>query len=93
MVEDRLAVLFDRWRELVRRAIVARLLLDAAGVWKIGAIPRPGVDEVLIDPLGRRDWRGAMRRQAAELGIQAAIDPAPALRDFLHDPYSESFDN
>jgi hypothetical protein len=93
MVEDRVAVLFDGWRDLLRRAILARLLLDDAGLWSIGSTPSGGVDEALIDPVQRRTWRRAIRRHAGELGIQASIDKAPPLRDFLHDPFSQSLDN
>jgi len=87
LVEDRLAVLFDRWRDLVRRAILMRLLLDEAGIWRIGAKPAGGVDEAMIDPTARREWRRAIRRRSMELGIPAAIDPPPPLRDTLHEPY------
>jgi hypothetical protein len=93
MVEDRLAVLFDRWRDLVRRAILARLLLDVAGLWRIGTAPERGVDEALIDPTRRRDWRRAIRRRATELGIPTSIDKPPPLRDTLHEPYSEGMEH
>jgi hypothetical protein len=93
MVEDRLAVLFDRWRDLVRRAILARLFLDDAGLWRIGAVPQGGVDEALIDPIKRRDWRRAIRRRSIELGIPAAIDPPPPLRDTLHEPFSQGMEH
>jgi hypothetical protein len=93
MIEDRLAVLFDGWREILRRAILARLLLDRSGLWRIGLQASLGIDEVLIDPVQRRRWRNAIRAQANDLGISAAIDKAPPLRDYLHDPYSQSLDN
>jgi len=93
MVEDRLAVLFDRWRDLVRRSILARLLLDEAGIWRIGSAPAGGVDEALIDPARRRDWRRAIRRRAIELGIPTAIDRPPPLRDTLHEPYSDAMEH
>lgn len=93
MVEDRLAVLFDRWRDLLRRAILARLLLDRAGPWRIGSPPAAGVDEALIDPIQRREWRRAIRQRGTQLGILGAIDKPTPLRDYLHDPYSESLDN
>ena len=93
MVEDRLAVLFDRWRDLVRRAILARLFLDDLGIWHIGAIPQGGVDEALIDPIKRLEWRRSVRRRSIELGIPAAIDPPPPLRDTLHEPFSQGMEH
>lgn len=93
MVEDRLAVLFDRWRDLLRRAILARLLLDHDGPWRIGSPPAVGVDDALIDPAQRRAWRRAIRRRADELGIAGSIDAPIPLVDYLHDAYSEGYDN
>jgi hypothetical protein len=92
MVEDRMSVLFDRWRDVLRRAILARLLLaSGGGSWTLRRPPKAGVDATLIGPLGRLDWRRIVRRRAAELGIASAIDRPSPLRDFLHEPYSDSF--
>jgi len=94
MVEDRRSVLFDRWRDILRRAILARLLLAAGGAsWTLRRPPGAGVDATLINPAERRRWRGIIRRRAAELGIPSAIDRPPVLRDFLHDPYGDRLDN
>ncbi len=94
MAEDRMAVLFDRWRDILRRAVLARLLLASGGAtWTVKRQPAGGVDAALVGPVGRGEWRRTIRRRAAELGIVSAIDRPPALRDFLHEPYSDRLDN
>jgi hypothetical protein len=94
MVADRMSVLFDRWRDILRRAILSRLLLaSAGGSWMLRSHPDEGVDAVLVGPLGRREWRRAIRGRATELGILAAIDRPPPLRDFLHEPYTDTLNN
>ena len=56
-------------------------------------MPAGGVDEALIDPARRREWRRAIRGRAAELGISTAIDRPPPIRDTLHQPYSEAMEH
>ncbi|HYK96126.1 MAG TPA: hypothetical protein VE011_09715 [Candidatus Dormibacteraeota bacterium] len=92
MVDDRVAVLFDRWRDLLRRAILARLLLEAggSGPWRFDRDPDLDVDEAMVDPRRRREWRTLIRRRAIELGIPRALDKPIPLRDFLHEPFREA---
>ena len=87
---DRLHVLLDRWREIVRRAICARLLL---GGDRIGTAPWPlkpvGGKETQVDlALARRDQRDAWRKHivatADAYGFPLMARKAPPLIDSLH---------
>lgn len=87
---DRLHVLLDRWREIVRRAICARLLL---GDDRIGTAPWPlkpvGGKETQVDlALVRRDQRDAWRKHivatADAYGFPLMARKAPPLIDYLH---------
>ncbi|MDP8908328.1 MAG: HEPN domain-containing protein [Chloroflexota bacterium] len=74
----------DRMRDLVRRAILARLGLAAAPtpLW-----PLPGaevsVDAVLCDDDERAKWRAHWQDKLTELGAGAAVEQAPAAADYL----------
>jgi hypothetical protein len=92
--EDRMVVIFDRWRDLLRRAILARLFLDegtGADSWKLDR--RTSVDGILVGPAGRRRWRQDIRDRARDLGVLSAINPPSPLIDFLHHPYGDSLDH
>jgi hypothetical protein len=73
----------DRMRDLVRRAILARLCL-AAGPdpdWAFGG--SAGVDASLSDDRTRAHWRGTWRGKLVTLGVEASADPPRAAVDFL----------
>lgn len=73
----------DRMRDLVRRAILARLCLAAEPdpVWPFtGSL---GVDALLSDDETRAHWRTSWHERLAGLGVQAAASPARAAVDFL----------
>jgi hypothetical protein len=73
----------DRMRDLVRRAILARLCLAAEPdpVWPFsGGI---GVDALLSDDETRGRWRVSWHAKLAGLGIEAAANPPPQAVDFL----------
>lgn len=94
---DRLEVAIDRWRDLLRRAILARLMLGETG--GPGPAPWPlrgggvSVDGVLVDAAGRREWRRQARSRAADFDIARACRRSPSLRDLLHDPWSDDLDH
>jgi hypothetical protein len=81
---DRLTPAFDRLRDLVRRAILARLLLraDSLGgvLWRDRDAP---VDRALVDPVEREAWRSAIRDRCDRLGVPDAWRRASPLRDLL----------
>ena len=87
---DRLHVLLDRWREIIRRAISARLMLgdDRLGppLWPL--TPRAGrevkVDLSLVRRDHRDEWRGRIVSGAAAYGLPLLAEMAPPLIDYLH---------
>lgn len=73
----------DRMRDLVRRAILARLCLaaDPDPVWPFnGDVP---VDALLSDDRIRGEWRRKWHGKLAELGVGAAAEPPPEAFDWL----------
>lgn len=73
----------DRMRDIVRRAILARLCLAAEPdpLWPFTS--KTTIDAVLTDDTQRVTWRGRWRARLAELGIEHAADRARAAADFL----------
>jgi hypothetical protein len=57
--------LIDRLRDLVRRAILMRLLLNSDGRWPLRADPPPPVDQLWTDPdvAGSGEPPGTRRRR------------------------------
>jgi Apea-like HEPN len=78
-----IAYAVDRMRDLVRRAILARLCLaaDPDPPWPFTG--STGVDALLSDDEIRARWRKLWRRKLATLGIEAAAGPPTAAVDFL----------
>lgn len=73
----------DRMRDLVRRAILARLCLAAEPdpVWPFsGSV---SVDALLSDDAVRSQWREKWHGKLAELRIGAAAEPPPEAFDWL----------
>jgi hypothetical protein len=87
LTEDRMMLLLDRWRDIVRRSITARLMLSdptlGTPLWPIVG-NQPPVDRWLV----RRDKRHELRERivagAVSYGLPLLADPAPALVDYLH---------
>lgn len=74
----------DRLRDLVRRAILARLCLAAEPepVWPFSGTTT-SVDQLLADDVIRGQWRERWHGKLAELGISAAAEPPPEAFDWL----------
>jgi hypothetical protein len=73
----------DRMRDLVRRAILARLCLAAEPdpAWPFAG--SRSVDALLADDSTRREWRNRWHAHLGELGVAAAGRPPQAAADFL----------
>jgi len=84
---DRTHALLDSWRDIVRRAITARLLLGDAtlgdgALWPLSG-EEPAVDRLLARKDRRDEWRARIVDGAAEYGLPLLADPAPPLIDSL----------
>ena len=82
---DRTHALLDRWREIVRRSIAARLML---GDEELGAPLWPFARDVKVDQfMVRRDsrdaWRDRIVSGAEAYGLPLLASAAPPLLDFL----------
>jgi hypothetical protein len=76
---EQLDVVLDRYRELLRRAITARIALGA------GAQPpwpwagrTPDIDRALIDQRRRRSMQAQVRSYWNSRGLESAVRPSPA---------------
>lgn len=77
------ALAIDRFRDIVRRAILARLALadGLPPLWPIdGDTP---VDAILADEETRQLWRSTWRGKITSMGLTNAVDQAPAAVDSL----------
>jgi hypothetical protein len=83
---DKLHVLVDRWREIVRRAIAARLMLADPSVgeplWPLRGETK--VDRFLVRQDERDRWRARIADGAARYRLPLLAEPAPPLIDYLH---------
>ena len=82
----RIEQLVDRLRDLVRRSILMRLLLNSEGRWPLRGDPPP-VDQLWTDPVVAEEWRAAWHQDAADLGAPEAARPASPLCDSVFDDY------
>lgn len=75
---EKWALIMDRSRDLLRRAILARGFLTDAGKWptKGNAAERFDVDALLIDAAARDELRRLWRGGLAEIGLPGAADEA-----------------
>ncbi|WP_397517949.1 hypothetical protein [Rhodococcus opacus] len=73
----------DRMRDLVRRAILARLCLAAKpeSLWPLYGDTK--VDATLADDVQRNAWRKQWRARLAELGVEYVADRPRSAVDFL----------
>jgi hypothetical protein len=76
----------DRLRDLVRRAILARLLLADDGRWPLVGKPPP-IDQILVDWETSRQWREAWQARLSDMGAPAAIRPPAPLLSSVFDDY------
>ena len=83
---DRLRVILDRWRDIVRLVICARLLLgdDRLGdpLWPFVGDEAP-VDRYMTRVDKRREWRRRLAAEARAFGLPLLIEPAQPLTDYL----------
>jgi Apea-like HEPN len=88
LMGERFAVIVDRARDLLRRAIIARLCLSEGErpLWPWSAPPRFSVDRALLNPSTAQEWRAFVRARAAELGFPQAFDPAAPVSGLLGQP-------
>ena len=82
----RIEQLVDRLRDLVRRSILMRLLLNSDGRWPLRGDPPP-VDQLWTDPVVAEEWRAAWHQGVADLGAPDAAQPASPLCDSVFDDY------
>lgn len=74
----------DRLRDIVRRAILARLCLAAPPdpVWTLDSKDAP-IDRTLVDDVKRLELRDAWRTKLDGLGIAEAAEPQPTARSYF----------
>jgi hypothetical protein len=71
----------DRWRDILRRAILARIALTTAATpWIGGATSRLDVDELLLRDAAREAWREHVQEFWASHGLADAPRPATTAR-------------
>lgn len=78
----------DRWRDLLRRAILARIALATAAIpWALGSKEdrQLDVDGHLLRPDHRSAWRRHARTFWSAQGLPGVANPAPAARLVLGD--------
>lgn len=83
----RIEQMVDRLRDLARRSILMRLLLNGDGRWPLRADPPSPVDQLWTDPAVAGQWRTAWHQGATDLGAPEAARPAIPLRDSIFDDY------
>jgi hypothetical protein len=87
--EDRLHTLLERWREIVRRAISARLMLGdnrlGEPMWPLAG-KEIKVDRFLVRRDARDAWRERIVAGASAYRLPLLADPAPPLIDYLRGP-------
>jgi Apea-like HEPN len=86
---DRLYVLMDRWRDIVRRAITARLMLADPSLgdplWPMSG-NGTNVDGCLVRSDARAEWRQRIVDGSVAYRLPFLADQAPPLIDYLHTP-------
>ena len=82
----RVELAVDRLRDLVRRSILVRLLLNRDGRWPLRGDPPP-VDQLWTDARTAEEWRSAWHQGAADLGAARAAQPASPLSDSIFEVY------
>jgi hypothetical protein len=85
LMGERFAVIVDRARDLLRRAIIARLFLSegARPLWPWSTPRGFSVDRELLNPGTAQEWRTFVQGRAAELGFPQVCDPAAPVSGLL----------
>lgn len=90
---DQMQALLDCWRDVLRRAIAARLMLAdtrlGEPLWSLFGDDTP-VDRSMVRKDKRDEWCERIRGGAAALGLPLLVDQAPPLVDYLHNPVDRS---
>jgi hypothetical protein len=82
----RIEQLVDRLRDLVRRSILMRLLLNREGRWPLRGDPPP-IDQLWTAPDVADEWRRLWHNGCADLGAPHAAEPESPLLDSVLDDY------
>lgn len=82
----RIELAVDRLRDLVRRSILVRLVLNSEGRWPLRGDPPP-LDHLLTDARAAEEWRNAWHQGTADLGAPETAQPASPLCDSILDDY------
>jgi hypothetical protein len=82
----RIELAVDRLRDLVRRSILLRLLLNSIDRWPLRGDPPP-LDQILADADAAQELRNTWHQGAADLGAPEAARPAITLCNSIHDDY------
>jgi hypothetical protein len=83
----RVDLLVDRLRDLVRRSILARLVLSDQGTWPLRAKKPLQVDALFADPLTAEEWRDSWHAALVTMGAGKSIHPPVPLADSIFDSY------
>ncbi len=87
LTTDRTHTLLDRWRDIVRRALTARLMLgdDRLGppIWPFVGM-KGDVGLKLAVKSERDAWRARVVAGATTYGLPLLVEPAPPLLDYRH---------
>jgi hypothetical protein len=85
LMGERFAVIVDRARDLLRRAIITRLCLSEGErpPWPWSAPPGFSVDRALLNPGTAQEWRAFVRARVTELGFPTACNPATPVGGLL----------
>ena len=89
---EQVEIALDRWRDLLRRAILVRAALAAEeSFWPLKA--SVDVDRVLRTEARRAAWLAHIRSYWVDVGLASALDPAPPLRLTLSPDADRSSDD
>jgi hypothetical protein len=83
----RVDLMVDRLRDLVRRSILARLVLSDQGTWPLRVKKQPQLDALFADPLTAKDWRDSWHAALATMGASQSIHPPAPLANSIFDSY------
>jgi Apea-like HEPN len=82
----RVDLMVDRLRDLVRRSILARLVLNDQGTWPLRG-EQPLVDQLFADPAIAQEWRESWHEAMTAMGAGSSIHPPTPLADAIMDSY------
>jgi hypothetical protein len=82
-----IALAVDRLRDIVRRAILARVVFAAEDLWPLHRTPQVSIDWCLADPARAKCWRVFWQTKLGSAGAEVAARAATKLADSLMDDY------